>query len=221
MKTAVVIGATGLIGISLSTGLAERSEYAQVLTILRKQAVWTNKKIKNIHFDFLNWDQLLAQIKNFSSGSDIDFFCALGTTMKIAGSDASFKKIDHDFVVEFARLAKMLNANKLVVVSSLGADKNSNIFYNKTKGEMETEVIGICGDTAAIVRPSLLLGDRIEFRITEKLFSMAAAAFNFFLLGPLKKFKPIQAKQVAKAMIQIAQNKKADQFFENDQLFYF
>lgn len=218
MKTAVVIGATGLVGKYVSIGLAERSEYAQVLTIVRRQAVWTNTKIKNIHFDFLNWEQLSMQIKNFSSGSEIDFFCCLGTTIKIAGSEENFKKIDHDYVVEFARLAKKMNMNKLVVVSSLGADKNSNIFYNKTKGEMESEVVSICASRAVIVRPSLLLGLRDEFRLAEKLFSIAAPAFTFLLIGPLKKFTPIAAKQVAKAMIQIAQNKKADQFFENDQL---
>lgn len=221
MKTAVVIGATGLVGKSASTGLAERSEYTQVLTIVRKQTVWSSAKIKNIHFDFLNWDELSAQIKNFSSGTGIDFFCCLGTTIKIAGSEENFKKIDHDYVVEFARLAKKMNVNKLVVVSSLGADKNSNIFYNKTKGQMEADVISICGNDAVIVRPSLLLGDRTEFRLAEKVFSIAAPVFHFLFVGPLKKLTPIEAKQVAKAMVHIAQNKKADQIYENDQLLKF
>ncbi len=219
IKTAVVIGSTGLVGQILSEGLAGQSEYAQVLTIVRKQATWQNSKIKNIHFNFQNWSDLGTQIKNFSSGSEIHFFCCLGTTIKVAGSEENFKKIDHHYVVEFSKVANQLSAQKLIVVSALGANSKSTVFYNRTKGEMEKNITAAFKNSISILRPSLLLGDRKEFRMAEKISVLLEPVYGLFLYGPFKKFKPIQAAQVAKAMIQIASQKSNDvRIFENDEL---
>lgn len=222
MKTAVVIGATGLIGQFLSERLAEDSEYAQVLTIIRNPVSWKSSKIKNIHFDFSNWSDLSVQIRNFSSSSEIYFFCCLGTTIKVAGSEENFKKIDLDYVVEFAKIAQQVSAAKLVAVSALGADMNSTIFYNQIKGQMEHDVRVVYSGSLAFVRPSLLLGHRREFRFAEKLAIVLSPLFSVGLVGPLKKFKPIHARQVAIAMTSIGRNRfDGLKIYENDELFSF
>lgn len=220
MKTAVVIGATGLIGQLLSESLAADAEYAQVLAIIRKPTAWNSSKIKNIHFDFSNWEDLGQQIKNFSSSSEIHMFCCLGTTIKVAGSQQNFKKIDLDYVVDFAKTAHKISASKLVVVSALGADKNSTIFYNQIKGEMEAEVGRLFQGPLAFVRPSLLLGQRKDFRFGEKIAIILSPLFSVGFVGPLKKFKPIHASQVAKAMTSIGRSRFQNQkIYENDELF--
>lgn len=220
MKTAVVIGATGLIGQFLSESLAADSEYAQVLTIIRNPVSWKSPKIKNIHFDFLNWSDLSVQIRNFSSSSEIHFFCCLGTTIKVAGSEENFKKIDLDSVVEFTKIANVLSVSKLVVVSALGADPTSTIFYNQIKGQMELAVSELYKGTLAFVRPSLLLGHRREFRLGEKLAIIFSPLFSVGLIGPLKKFKPIHARQVALAMTNIGRLRfQGIKIYENDELF--
>jgi len=173
------------------------------LTIIRNPVPWKSSKIKNIHFDFLNWSDLAVQVRNFSSGSEIQFFCCLGTTIKVAGSEENFKKIDLDSVVEFAKIASELSVTKLVVVSALGADMKSTIFYNQIKGQMEHDVSAVFKGSLAFVRPSLLLGQRREFRIFEKLAIILSPIFSVGLIGPLKKFKPIHARQVALAMTSI------------------
>lgn len=222
MKTAVVIGATGLIGQILSERLAEDSEYAQVLTIIRNPVSWKSSNIKNIHFDFSNWSDLAVQIRNFSSGSEIHFFCCLGTTIKVAGSEEKFKEIDFDYVVEFAKIAQQTSAAKLVIVSALGADMSSTIFYNQTKGQMEHDVSAVYKGALAFVRPSLLLGHRKEFRLGEKLAIILSPIFSIGLVGPLKKFKPIHARQVAIAMTSIGRNRfEGQKIYENDELFSF
>jgi uncharacterized protein YbjT (DUF2867 family) len=222
MKTAVVIGATGLIGQFLSERLAEDSEYAQVLAIIRNPVSWKSSNIKNIHFDFLNWSDLAVQIRNFSSSSEIHFFCCLGTTIKTAGSEENFKKIDLDYVVEFAKIGQHVSAVKFVVVSALGADMKSTIFYNQIKGQMEYDVGMVYKGALAFVRPSLLLGQRREFRLGEKLAIVLSPIFSVGLVGPLKKFKPIHARQVAHAMVEIGRLRfQGIKIFENDELFSF
>jgi uncharacterized protein YbjT (DUF2867 family) len=224
LKTAVVIGSTGLVGQILSEGLANQSEYARVLAIVRKQAPWINPKIKNIHFDFQNWNDLGTQVKNFSSGSEIHFFCCLGTTITAAGSEENFKKIDYDYVVEFSKIAAQSNAAKLIVVSALGANSEASVFYSRIKGEMEKDIAEKFKNSISILRPSLLLGDRKEFRFAEKIAVLLEPVYKWFLFGPLKKYKPIHAKQVARVMIQVALLNKNDvrvRIFENNELMLF
>lgn len=220
MKTAVIIGATGLVGKQLCEGLAAQKEYAQVLAVVRKPVVWQNAKIKNISFDFQNWSDLQVQVKNFAGMAPIDAFCGLGTTINKAGSEDAFRKIDHDYCVEFAKTCQAMGALQLGVVSALGSNAQSEVFYNRVKGEMEADVRKAFFSRLFFVRPSLLLGDREEFRLGEKIAVIVAPFLSLALVGPLKKYKPIHAKQVAQAMITIAQTSSLNQlYFENDFLF--
>lgn len=217
MKVAVVIGSTGLIGRMLVEKLARQGTWSQVLAISRKDTKFDHPKIRTIRFDFLNWDHLDLQISSFAGSSTaVDFFCALGTTIKAAGSESSFKMLDHGAVVEFSKLAVRHHAEALLIVSSLGANARSKNFYLKTKGQMEIDVQKIKSKSIYFLRPSLLLGDREEFRPAERFASIAAGLLSFMLIGRLTKNRPVRADRVAEVMVQIAAKKKvANTFVEN------
>lgn len=214
MKTAVVIGSTGLIGTLLLQKLAQDKNYGQILAICRKSSArplasnpeLNHPKIRILSFDFNNWEELEVQINSYAGRSVLNFFCCLGSTMKQAGSTEAFKKVDHDYVVSFSKLAKACRAEKLLIVSALGADLNSKIFYSRTKGEMEASVQKVFAESANtqlhFFRPSLLLGDRKDFRFGERIAILLAPLYSGLLLGPFKKYRPVSAAQVALSLLQ-------------------
>lgn len=204
MRTAVVIGSTGMIGQQLVEKLAQDGSWTSVLAITRKRSLWNNPKIRGLSFDFLNWADLEMQIQSFSSSRPVDFFCCLGTTLAQAKTETAFKKIDYEAVVQFAKLAARCRAEQLLVVSAMGADAQAKVFYNKVKGEMEAEVPRHFSGKTFFVRPSLLLGDRKEFRFGERVAILLAPIYTPLL--PMK-YKPIFASCVAKAMISLATKK--------------
>lgn len=216
MRTAVVIGSTGLIGEDLVERLARQGTWSQVLAIARKPHTWPNPKIRTLAFDFSNWSALELQITSFASSSSIDFFCCLGTTIKTAGSKEAFKKVDLEAVAAFAVLAQRCRGEQLFVVSSMGANPESDFFYNRVKGEMEQAVLKRFPGELHIVRPSLLLGDRKEFRLFERLAMFLAPVYSMFLIGPWEKYQPIDARRVSKAMTVVAARlKTAPTIMEN------
>lgn len=207
MKTAVVIGSTGLIGQKLVELLANDGSWGQVLAVSRSKFFWKNPKIRTLIADFKNWGDLELQIKSFAGMHGLDFFCCLGTTIQKAKSQEAFKTVDYDYVIEFAKLAQSCQSGQLLIVSALGANLESSSFYLRVKGEMENSVGKLYSNKVFFLRPSLLLGHRSEFRLTERLAVILAPLYSWLLLGPLKKYKPISAKQVALAMTAIAANK--------------
>lgn len=198
-KTALIAGATGLVGSFLLEKLIHDDHYEKVIVISRRKPDQEHTKVDPVlipDFDNLNDFklQLLAD----------DVFCCLGTTMAKAGSKDAFRKVDYDYVVALAKFTKENNASRFLMVSALGADKNSNIFYNKVKGEAEEAVASIDFKEIHIVRPSLLMGPRQEKRIGEDAAKTLYKLFNYAFIGPLKKYKGIEAEQVAKALIYYA-----------------
>lgn len=127
-------------------------------------------------------------------------FSCLGTTIKKAGSEEEFRKVDYDYVVNSAKISLQNGAKKIFIVSALGADKNSLIFYSRVKGEMEEAVTALSYQSIFFFRPSLLLGERAEVRNGEKMGEFFGNLISFALIGPFKKYKPIKAISVAKAM---------------------
>ena len=204
MRTAVVIGSSGLIGQQLVEKLAQEGSWSSVLAITRKNSIWNSPKIRNLRFDFINWADLEMQIQAFGGGRGIDFFCCLGTTIKQAKSEAAFKKIDLEAVVLFSKLASRCRAEQLIVVSAMAADANSSVFYNRVKGEMEQAVPKEFSGKIHFMRPSLLLGDRKEFRFAERVAILLAPIYASLI--PVK-YKPILASCVAKAMVALATKK--------------
>jgi uncharacterized protein YbjT (DUF2867 family) len=198
-KTALIAGATGLIGKELLKLLLNGSEYDKVVAIVRRSIEIDHPKLEERIVDF---DQL-DQYKEIFSVHDV--FCCLGTTIKKAKTKEAMWKIDVDYPVMIARLASSQGARKFLLVSSMNADPDSPIFYPKMKGKLEEEIRRIPFETTAIFRPSLLLGERDEFRLGEK---MAAAIFTkipFLFSGPFRKYKAIEGRTVASAMYQAAQ----------------
>ena len=136
-----------------------------------------------------------------------DVYCCLGTTIKKAGSQEAFKKVDHTLVVTVAGLMKKHGAEQFPVISAMGANKDSKVFYNRVKGEMEAALQELGYPCLRIIRPSLLLGPREEFRLGEKLAVILTPLLKPILLGSLKKYRPVEAEKVAQFMVKVAREK--------------
>jgi uncharacterized protein YbjT (DUF2867 family) len=194
MKTALLVGATGLVGRCLLKFLQEDAYYQRIVVVTRKP-IDVGSKCKNVVVDFT---KLAEQHRDIQAD---DVFCCLGTTMRVAGSKEAFRKVDYEYPLEVARIAKLNGAEKYLLVSALGAKKNSSVFYNHVKGEVE-EAIGMLNYSAYhIFRPSLLMGNRAEMRSGEDAAKTFFKVFGF--LVPMK-WKAIDAEKVAKGMLHYA-----------------
>jgi uncharacterized protein YbjT (DUF2867 family) len=214
MKTALVVGATGAVGKALVYQLIEDKSYARILVLSRKPLTIKHHKLSVV---MVNFDTLADYSEQMVAD---DVFCCLGTTIKVAGSKAAFYKIDHDYVVDVARICKQKGAQQFILVTAMGADVNSAIFYNKVKGEVEQHIADLRYDTFITVRPSLLLTNRSEFRFGEWIAQVMMKYTRFLFVGPLKKIKAIPVETVAKAMRHYAnKNLKGNHVFTNDTLF--
>jgi uncharacterized protein YbjT (DUF2867 family) len=153
-------------------------------------------------------EQRVVDLGELETASDLrhvdDVFCCLGTTIKQAGSQPAFRLVDHDFVVGLARAGLRGGATQFLLVSAIGADPESRVFYSRVKGETETAIRKLPYQAIQIFRPSLLLGDRPAFRLGEKIAMLVAPLMPALLFGRLRRYRPIQAATVAQAMITIA-----------------
>jgi len=212
-KSAIVFGATGLVGKELIFELIEHSRFLKVKAVVRKTLPFSNAKLEQlIATDFTNLDHISINLS-----ADV-FFCCIGTTIKKAGSQEAFKKVDLDIPVAIARLAESLQIPHLVIISSIGANAQTSNFYLKTKGEMEQQVQAVYHGNLKIIRPSFLIGNRAEFRPGEKVAIAIAKALRIIMIGPLAKYKGIESWDVARAMIQSINLPKERIFVESDEL---
>ena len=213
MKTALIIGSTGLIGSHLLDLLLESQEYEKVITFVKRDSGIQHPKLKQHIIDFDKPDTY----KELVVGDD--FFCSIGTTIKKAGSQDAFRKVDFEYPKQFASLAQQNKVKQFLIITSLGADANSSNFYLKTKGEIQDFLKNCAFESISILQPSLLLGNRTEFRLGEKMGVYFMKLFSFLFIGNLKKYKAIQSEAVAKAMFIIAQkNYKGFQIIESDSI---
>lgn len=201
-KSALIAGATGLTGSELVKVLLDDPAYDKVKVLVRRPLDMDHPKLEQIHADFY-------QLKKYAERFDVDdVYCCLGTTIRKAGSQKAFRRVDYEYPVAIAELAKEAGAKNFLVISAMGADARSNIFYSRVKGQMEDALKKMEFKALHIFQPSLLLGERNEFRLGEKAASLLAPAFSPLLRGGMKKYKPIEAKQVAKAMCEAAKSEK-------------
>ena len=213
MKTGLIIGSTGLIGSHLLDLLLESQEYEKVITFVKRDSGIQHPKLKQHIIDFDKPDTY----KELVVGDD--FFCTIGTTIKKAGSQDAFRKVDFEYPKQFASLAQQNKVKQFLIITSLGADANSSNFYLKTKGEIQDFLKNCAFESISILQPSLLLGNRTEFRLGEKMGVYFMKLFSFLFIGNLKKYKAIQSEAVAKAMFIIAQkNYKGFQIIESDSI---
>lgn len=206
-KTALIFGASGLVGSALLPLLLDSKVYSVVKVFVRKPLPIQHHKMKEIIIDF----DIPASYQSHLQGDDV--YMCLGTTMAKSGSKKAFYKVDYNYVLEVATGAALNNVRKLCLISALGADAASGIYYSKVKGEVERDISGLAFETIHIVRPSLLIGDRKEKRFGERIGIILSKAFNFIFVGPLKKYKGVTDKSVAKAMFAFMQEPKAGVYF--------
>lgn len=212
-KSAVVFGATGLVGKELINELLENSNFNKVIAVARKPLPFSNPKLEHLHL--AGFSQLLDLQEKLEA--DI-YFCCIGTTIRKAGSQEAFKEVDLDIPVKIAQLAQVLSVPSLVIVSSIGANPSSSNFYLRTKGEMEEHVRKIFNGNLKFVRPSLLMGHRDETRFGEKFAVNSMKLFGWLFKGPLRKYKGISARDVARAMIEISGHPAVKTTYESDEL---
>ncbi len=196
-RTALVAGATGLIGGHLVRRLLSHADYARVHVLTRHALSISDPKIIQHRVDF----ERLAT--SFNEPAD-DTFCCLGTTLRQAGSREAFRRVDHDYPLALANLARLAGARVFLMVSALGADAHSRVFYNRIKGETERDIAALGLSRVVFLRPSLLLGERREFRAGEKAGAVVGRLIAPVLVGRLRRYRPIEADDVAAAMLYLA-----------------
>ena len=193
MKTAIVIGATGLVGNELVQQLLKDSRFDKVKVFVRRSMKIVNNKLEEHIVDFETPDSWKKNVTG-----DV-LYSAMGTTLKAAGSKEAQYEIDYTYQYQVARMAANNNVGQYVLVSAAGSSVDSKIFYSKMKGELERDVKKLPFDTIHIIRPGMLAGERREARSGEKI---GISIMNLVAMIPgLKRLKPIQGAEVARAMI--------------------
>ena len=209
MKTALIAGSTGLIGRQLLQLLIESPLYEKVIAITR-QDLPAHPKLVQIKMEFGSITENSALLK-----AD-DVFCCLGTTMAKVGSKEKFRQVDFYYPYLLAKTTRATGASQYLIVTALGANKSSSIFYNEVKGEVEEAVSAVGFDAVHIFRPSLLIGDRPEKRSGEDTAKLFYRIFGFLIP---EKYKAISSIKVARAMLHFAtQNKKGTFIHESGEL---
>jgi len=210
MKTAMVMGGTGLVGRHLVEVLLADHRYEKVVLLVRKASGMAHPKLSEqvVNFDRLTLKDPVEEV-----------FCCIGTTIKAAGSQAAQYRVEVDYPVEIARQARALGALQFLIVTSTGADPKARIFYNRMKGEVEQKLVEIGIPTLHLLRPSLLLGRREVHRLGESFATIIANWTGWMMVGPLRRYKAIQAQHVALAMVRLAQgNQKGVLIHESETL---
>ena len=204
-KTATLIGATGLIGGELLKLLLDDPYFENIRILVRRPFTMEHPKLQKKLVDFTDADSSLVAL----DGSDV-VFVAVGTTQKkVKGDKGAYRKVDYDIPVNIARYCKIAGCKIFVLVSSIGANSKSNNFYLKLKGEVEDAIMKIQIETVHIMQPSMLLGKRSESRPLEKIGQPLMKVFSFLIPS---KYKPITARDVAKAMVAVSK-KNEEGFF--------
>lgn len=207
-QKALVLGASGLIGRQLTEQLLNNNNYHAVQILVRRPLDLEHPKLQQQIYDYNAPEANVLQANHV--------YCCLGTTIKTAGSAEAFRKVDYDYVVQTTALAQQKGATHLAVVSSMGADAHSKLLYSQVKGEMEAALQAQNWQSLYILRPSLLMGNRQEFRLGERIGQVLAKGLSFLIPA---RYKGIESKQVAKAMQHYLTNaQKGTHLIESDAL---
>ena len=211
-RTAIVFGATGMIGGYLVEELIQNMRYTAI-------KVFTRKSLNIQHIKVI---EHVVDAENLKSYEDMirgdDLFICLGTTRKKAGSTKRYEEIDRDLPVNIAKASVGKGVKRVAVVSSLGANSRSRNSYSRIKGEMEAGISELAFDATVIVRPSLLLGNRSEFRFGERMATVVMKAFSFLFRGRLAIYRAIEGRDVARAMIDLIATRSSKKIFLSDEL---
>ena len=212
MKTAIIFGSSGLIGNELFKTIILNNSYEKIKVFVRSIPEINNPKVEIIKTDFTNLKQYKDKIKG-----DECFFC-IGTTKKDTPNKDEYRRIEYNIPIDVAKIAKENSVNSFFYISSIGANPNASSNYLKNKGQVEEELKNLNFPRLAIIRPSLLVGNRKSFRLGEVIFTPIMNTLTFFAFGSLKKYKPIKIKNVVKSIIYISKNEPNKTVFESDEL---
>lgn len=208
-KSATILGATGLTGSILLEKLLTDDSFEKIKLFSRSSAHNNSPKIEEHLID-------MFQLENYSEAFKADVvFCCVGTTKSKTPDKETYKKIDYGIPVTAAKLAKQNAVKTFIVISALGADENSSIFYNKTKGEMQRDVLNQNIENTYILQPSIIVGDRNEKRFGEKVATFFMKAFGFIIP---KKYKAIKAETIAKAMLVLAKKSYSEKIITSEKI---
>lgn len=195
---AIVAGGTGLVGQYVLEYLLEDDDFEKVYILNRRHVGYQHSKAQEIVVDF---DEIMKAISDIQA---THAFCCLGTTIKKAGSKEAFKKVDYQFALNFAQAVHQLGCDNFNVITALGTNKPSFVFYNQVKYELTQSLKELNFQTLNIIQPSLLIGDRADIRLGEKIGQKIFEQTSALWKGPLKKYAGIEGRQVAKAMVTIS-----------------
>lgn len=212
-RSALVAGGSGLVGSHVLRQLLEDPNYDRVTALTRRPLALTHKKLAQRIVDF----DRLAEVGDFPRVHDV--FCCLGTTIKQAGSQEAFRKVDLTYVAELGRMAVRHRTAQFLVVTALGADPRSRVFYNRVKGETEEAIRRLQFEGIQIFRPSLLLGKRMQSRPAERIAGLLSPLVGWVMMGPLARYRPIKAAAVARAMVRVARDApRGAHVYESDEI---
>lgn len=199
-KTAIIVGATGLTGSLLLQRLLQDSSYQTIKLFSRNSCHIKHAKIDEHLVDLFE----IEKVKDLFIADEV--YCCIGTTKAKTPDEALYFKIDYGIPVMLAKLCVQNRINKFIVISALGANKKSHIFYNKTKGRMEEDVLKENIKYCYMLQPSLISGDRKESRFGEKLAKIIFQIGNPLFIGKLKKYRSIHPKTIVNSMVWLANN---------------
>ena len=206
--TAVVLGATGLVGEQVVQQLLNDTVFSKVRILVRRPVKLSHPKLE---VEIVNFDNLAEYRRKLGRGDCI--FCCIGTTQKkVKGDKKAYRKIDVELPVNAAKMGKDAGFTKYLLVSAVGADAHAKNFYLHLKGEAEREIADINFNSFHVFRPSILLGERKEFRLVEAIGKGIMQGLSGLFMGNLKKFKGIEGKDVARAMIAAAKSEGKGMF---------
>ena len=211
-KTAIILGASGLTGSIVLEKLLNDDRYDTIKLFSRKRIDGLPSKVKQYIGDLLEFETFKKDFK----GDDV--FCCIGTTAKKTPNKTAYKAIDYGIPVAAASLAKANKITTLVVVSSIGANSKSNVFYTRTKGEMERDVLSKKVEYTYILRPSIIDGNRKEQRLGEKIGLNVFKIFQPLFFGKLKKYKITEAEHIAQAMINLANSSSQEKIITSNKI---
>ncbi|WP_031426584.1 NAD-dependent epimerase/dehydratase family protein [Flavimarina sp. Hel_I_48] len=211
-KTAIILGITGLTGSILAKQLFEDEDYEKVISFHRRASELSHPKFTE---HVVNLFELKREKERFKA--DV-VFCCIGTTQAKTEDKETYKAIDYGIPLDAAQLCKDNNISTFIAISAMGADAESRIFYNRTKGEMQRDIFKLSIPNIYFMQPALLAGDREETRTAEKIATKVFKILNPLLVGPLKKYKSIKPEKIAKTMRFVAKNGFADPLIESDKI---
>jgi uncharacterized protein YbjT (DUF2867 family) len=211
--SALLLGATGLVGGNVLDLLLDDPAYGRVFVLGRRPVDRSHPRLQQHVADLGRPDEHAALF------AVDDVFCCLGTTIRKAGSQQAFRRVDHDYVVGSARVAAAAGARRYLLVTAAGADAGSRIFYSRIKGEAEDGVRAQPFEGVVILRPSLILGPREERRPSEALAQRLAPALGWMMVGPMRRYRAVEARTVARALVRAARERtRGVRIVESDEI---